>query len=136
MFSNVSFIGFLLIGIFLAGNGILYISAGKIMSYHQIAMGKEWEQLTEGEKIMSLSFMKSAGAGFLSTSASIIFLLFVPFQAGEKWSLVAILTICIINIGIVLSRIVIIRKKTVAKPPMLPFIVLLVLAGISFIISI
>lgn len=129
---KISFIGFLIIAIFLAGNGILYLLSSEIMPYHQIAMGMSWEEMSIGTQIMSLSFMKSAATGFLAVSIAMLFILFIPFRKKEKWSIWALFIISSVELGIVLSRIVTIRINTLANPPMIPNIVLLIISIISF----
>lgn len=131
-----SFIGFLIIAVFLAGNGVLYLFSSEIMPYHQTAMGIEWSKLSIGEQIMSLSFMKSAAAGFLTTSIAMLFLLFIPFRKNERWSVWALFIISFVEVSIILSRIVTIRMNTLANPPIIPFILLLIFSIISFIVSI
>ena len=79
----ISFIGFLIIAIMLGVSGIFYILAKQIMPYHLTAMESSWKDLSPGKQIMSLSFMKCAGGGFLTTSIIIIFLLLFPFKNGE-----------------------------------------------------
>ena len=132
----ISFFGFLTVALILAVNGIVYFIAGRIMPYHLIAMETSWEKLSSGIQLMSLSFMKSAGAGFITTSIAMLFILFFPFRKNELWSYWALLLIPLNELCLVSSRIIIIRVNSLATPPIIPFIILIILAILSFIFAI
>lgn len=118
------FTGYFIIALFLAGNGIVYLLADRIMPYHLAAMGTTWDAMTAGMQVMTLSFMKSAATGFLSTAAAIIFLLLIPFRRKENWANWALLIISLNELCLLISRIAEIRAKTTARPPILPFLIL------------
>lgn len=133
---KISFVGFLLVALYLGWNGILYVTATKIMSYHQEAMGVPWDNLTPGIQVMSLNFMKAAGAGMLTASIAILFLLFIPFRRGEIWSRWALLIISLNEIILIMLRVIDVSSRAPANPPLIPYVVIGVVVLISFILSI
>ncbi len=132
---KISFIGFILVALGLATNGIIYLLADKIMPYHLVAMGSSWENLPRGIQIMSLNFMQSAGAGFLTTSIALLFLLWFPFRQGELWARWAILIIALNEILLVTFRVIDVGTNTPAKPPFSLLIIIIAITIISFILS-
>lgn len=133
---KISFVGFLMVAVVLAGNGIMYLLATKVMPYHLTAMGSSWENLAPGIQVMVLNFMKAAGAGMLTTSIAILFLLFIPFRRGESWSRWVLLVISLNEIILIMFRVIDVSSRTPANPPLIPYIVIGVVALISFILSI
>lgn len=131
---KIAFGGYSFIAAMLGGNGIAYLMANKVMPYHLIAMGSTWEQLDRGVQVMSLNFMKAAGAGMLTTSIAMIFLLLKPFKAGETWARWALLVISLSEILLITLRIMNVRANTTAEPPLIPNIVMGVVAIVSFIL--
>lgn len=115
--SKISFIGYLIVAIGMGLNGVTYVFAKRIMSYHLEAMETSLEKMSRGMQIMSLSFMKSAGAGMISSSIAIIFILFSGLGQRGIGSIVTLFLITISEIGIVTSRVCMIRKYTKGKPP-------------------
>lgn len=132
---RISFILFSLTTLFLLGTGLLYSLAPRIMSYHQAVIGLDWAEMSTGTQIMTRSFMRAAGAGFLTASLALIFLLVFPFRAGEGWAAWAILIITLSQYLLVLKQVVGIVLNTEAQPPMAPFIIMPILAVIAFILA-
>lgn len=128
---GIAFVGFMVSAIAFLANGIVYLAAHKIMSYHCDAMGKSWNGLPKGMQVMSLCFMKSVAAGMLSTGIAMVMLLLFPYRSGELWSEIAVSLIAMLESGIVASRVVIVRKKTKGRPPFAPSILLLAITIIS-----
>ena len=133
--TKIAFGGYLCVALVVTAVGIRYLFASQIMPYHLTAMGSTWEHLSPGAQVMTLNFMKSAGAGFVTTGIAICFLLFFPFRKGERWSTWAILAVSLNEFTLIILRIFNVRMNTPAHPPIAPFIVLFCLAVLSFLLS-
>jgi hypothetical protein len=127
-----SLCGFALVALNWLTFGILYTFASRIMPYHLQAMGSDWEGLAPGIRVMSLNFMKSAAAGFLSSATAVGFLLLFPFRRREPWSVWALAAVTFLELFIVLFRTINVKRNTGAKVPLRPQIVFSVIAVISF----
>lgn len=119
---KISFVGYLLVALGVAANGILYMTTKEIMSYHQIAMGVPWGQLSDGMQVMSLNFMKSAGVGFVTTGVSILLLALFPFRRGNKWADYAIPLVASVELIPMILRVMDVAGNTPANPPLFPLI--------------
>ena len=133
---GIAFVGFMVSAIALLTNGIAYLAAHKIMSYHCEAIGKSWDELPSGTQIMSLCFMKSAAAGMLSTGIAMVMLLIFPYRSGELWSEIAVSLIAMLESGILASRVAIVRKRTKGCPPLTLSILLFAVTIISTLFTI
>ncbi|MEC4817368.1 MAG: hypothetical protein SAK29_29460 [Scytonema sp. PMC 1069.18] len=60
------------------------------MSYHAVAVEREWSAVDPNFQILILALMKVAGGAWLATAGAMIVLLFKPFREGERWALWAI----------------------------------------------
>ena len=132
---KMAFAGYLVVALAFAVLGVWYLLSTQIMPYHLAAMGSSWENLSPGMQNMSLNFMKSAAAGFLTTSIAMLFLLFIPFRKGEAWSSWALLTISMNEFLIIISRMIDVTINTSGKPFLTPFIIIGIIAVISFLLS-
>jgi hypothetical protein len=70
----------------LVGFGAVYFFSPTLMSYHQQVIGRTWEELGTGIRIIFHAMLKATGAGFLVTGISGLLLLFIPFKRGEDWA--------------------------------------------------
>ncbi len=133
--NKIAFSGYLLIALALLAVGIRYTIAGQIMPYHVEAIGTAWENLNPGTQVMTLNFMKSAAAGFITTAIAILFLLMFPFRKGEGWSKWALLSIVLaeeILIGFYTYNV---KTLTPADPPLIAPFIVIAIAVISFFLS-
>ena len=133
--SKIAFGCYLLVALVVAGIGIRYLLASQIMPYHAAAMDSTWENLAPGVQSMSLNFMKSAGIGFLSTAIAVFMLLLFPFRKDELWARWALVTVSLTELILITFRVVDVRMNTAAEPPLVPFIVLIGLAVMGFLLS-
>ena len=132
---KISFVCYLLIVAALAYTGIRYLLASEIMSYHLAAMGSSWDDLSPGAKVMTLCFMKSAAAGFVASSISVLFLLMFPFRKGERWAIWAIPAVVLSELIIVIACQYYIIINTPGRPDIISTGALAVIAALSFILS-
>ncbi len=132
---KISFTGFLLVALGSLAYGIVYSFADKIMPYHLEAMGTTWENLSPGMQVMSINFMKSASAGFITTGVAIFFLLLIPFRKGEKWASWALLSVSFTEVFLIGYRTYFVKTLTPANPPLTSSIVLSGIIIVSFFLS-
>lgn len=132
---KLSFIGYLLVIIAMFGAGLVYTISDRIQPYHLNAMESSWDLLTIGIRTMSLNFMKSAGAGFLSSGLGMLFILIYSFRKNEKWANYGLLSIGITQIGIIACRTYNVLINTKATPPLVPLIMIIIILIISFILG-
>ncbi len=128
--------GFSLVAVNWLTFGILYTFASKVMPYHLQAMGSDWEGLAPGVRVMSLNFMKSAAAGFLSSAAAVVFLIIFPFRRGEAWSVWALGAVTFLELFIVLFRMLNVKRNTGANVPLGFQVIFTAIAMISFALGI
>ncbi|KGY14211.1 hypothetical protein NM22_01775 [Vibrio tubiashii] len=133
---RVSFGLFLVIAMLMIATGVTYLTAPTLMPYHLDAMQSTWNGLSTGIQTMSINFMKSVSAGFLSSGLAVLVLLFLPFRRGEQWAAYAILALIYTQVGIISSRTYDVAVNTAANPPLLPLVLVLVAATVGFVLAI
>jgi hypothetical protein len=115
--------------------GFVYLLSPKCMSYHEVAIGKKWGELDVKLQTLLLALMKSCGGGALSVGLAIVAMLVFPFRSGEMWSYYIIPICGLIVIGIPIYAMLVVRKKTNAKPPIIANATAIVLIVIGIILS-
>lgn len=135
IYHKTSFALFSLIALTLIATGVTYLTAPTIMPYHLVAMETTWQGLSQGMQTMSINFMKSVSAGFLSVGLAVLILLAVPFRKGEKWSAFAILALVLTQVGIIATRTYDVGANTMANPPLLPLLTVLALAIVATVLA-
>lgn len=135
IYHKTSFALFSLIALALIATGVTYLTAPTIMPYHLVAMETTWQGLSQGVQTMSINFMKSVSAGFLSVGLAVLILLAVPFKKGEKWSAFAILALVLTQVGIIATRTYDVGANTMANPPLLPLLTVLALAIVATVLA-
>lgn len=133
--SRVAFVGYALASLEFAGVGLVFLASDRLMPYHLAAMETTWEAMVPGMQIMTLDFMKSAGAGFLMVAVAAAFLLFIPYRRGEAWANWALATILLGEFGLILDRMIDVAANTSGKPVFGPFVALGVVTLASFLLS-
>ncbi|WP_070962956.1 hypothetical protein [Vibrio sonorensis] len=134
-FHKTSFVLFSIIALLMIATGATYLTAPTIMPYHLAAMETTWQGLSQGMQNMSVNFMKSVSAGFLSSGLAVLILLAVPFRKGETWSVFAIFALVLTQVGIIATRTYDVSVNTMANPPLFPLLAVLVLAVIGFVLA-
>lgn len=133
---RISFGLFLVIAMLMIATGMTYLTAPTLMPYHLDAIQSSWNELSVGMQTMSINFMKSVSAGFLSSGLAVLVLLFLPFRKGERWAAYAISALVFTQVGIISLRTYDVAVNTAASPPLLPLILVLVVTTISFALAI
>lgn len=75
-----------LVGVALLIQGVRYLTATKLMTYHLAVIATPWEGLSIGRQTMVLGLLKGFGAGLFCVGMVIILLTLIPFRAGSNWS--------------------------------------------------
>lgn len=120
-----------LYSVLLALGGLRYIALTRYLPYHSDAVGKSWEELGRGERVLLLALLRGAGGAFLACGVAIVFLLLFPIHRGEAWARYAILAIGLCA-GLPLSHgVLAVARQTTAKPPLFALVIgyLLLLLG-------
>ena len=99
--------------------GFTYLLSPKCMNYHEVAIGKKWEELDVKLQTLLLALMKSCGGGMISMGLGMVAMLVYPFRSGEIWSYYIIPICGLILIGIPIYAMVTVKKRTNAKPPII-----------------
>ncbi len=119
-------IGYSLVAVAALSFGIRYLLASQVMSYHLVAMGNSsWEGMSLGMQTMTLNFMKSAAAGFVTCAIAIFFLIVFPFRKDESWSRWALLLVSISELSIVTYCTYQVKTLTPANPPLTASLILI-----------
>jgi len=130
--AKVSFTCFALVGALELLTAVRFLSASRIMDYHQVAMGAAWDALALGVQVMTLNFMRAAGLGFLLTGIAFVFLLVFPFRHGHAWTRWALACFGVVQ-SVVMGWIIIsVRTHTPAVPPLAPFVATAILSITGF----
>lgn len=133
---RVATIGYYLSAAFFSVLGFIYSLTSRLMPYHQEGMGVTWTELSSDMQWATLNFIRSVGAGFISSAIAMFFLLLVPFKQSKLWAYIAIFTISITQLGLVFVRTLSIKSNTPAEPPIVGLVSILSIIFISFICSI
>lgn len=75
-----------LVGVALLVQGVRYIGAAKLMSYHSAVIATPWDSLSPSHQTLFLGLLKGFGAGSFCVGLAIILLTLIPLRAGSHWS--------------------------------------------------
>src|SRR4051794_1159236 len=110
--------------------GLRYTLSPRIMSYHQQALGVDWDDLGPREQGLLLALLRGTGLCALVTGNAIGILL-VPFQRGEGWARWAITALCLIMLVPATCEALALAEQTGASTPWPALVggIVVVLAG-------
>lgn len=133
MISFLCYAIFLLISFVYA---LVYLSRTEFMPYHAVMLEQDWSELSIKYQNLILGLMRALGAGWLSLSIVMGFLLFKPFREGRKWAYWAIpvsaLPAVLANLYIVMNMILV----SPASPPWLVVVFNAILLLTGFFLSV
>lgn len=115
--------------------GLRYVTASRIMTYHQQAMGVSWEEMLPTAQVQTLNYARAGGLGFLVTATTMGFLLAIPFRRGEGWARWALASVALVYTGGECWLLVDIISRTSATPPLLPMAIAAVLTLAGFFLA-
>ena len=115
--------------------GMAYLVSPHFMPYHQRAVGVDWSRLPPRFQAAVLSSMRAVGGGFLAAGVSLLILLLVPFQQGQRWAVWAMLAVSL-AVGLpALYSLVYLQAVTGARAPIPAMAVWLVSALAAFVLA-
>jgi len=114
---------------------IIYFFKSEFMPYHQDAVETSWTDIDKKFQILILAFMRAISGGWLTASISIVFLVAIPFQDGELWSIIAIPIIGLVMTLSTLYATLYVKRNTQANPPIGLVLLAIVLLVFGFILS-
>lgn len=132
---NISFLCYLTVAIFSLIFGFIYLTRRQFMPYHEIALGKEWEELETNLQTLLLALMRVAGGGLLATGLIICLLIYLYTITEEKTILFILPIPTFISSFASLLATLMVTKNTPAKPPLKLSIFCLILIFIGFFFS-
>lgn len=74
----------------IAAFGLLYVTHGKIMPYHEAAISLTWPQLPKEQQVLFVALMQVAGSGWLITALAMIGLLLFVCRPGHLPGLILV----------------------------------------------
>lgn len=75
------------------GLGVVYVTASKVMPYHQEALGADWTEFAPGIRALLITLVNGYGSAHFSVGVALSILLFVPLRQGHAWARWAILAV-------------------------------------------
>ena len=121
-----------LAGLLFAG---LYLFRPAFMPYHEIAVGRPWNELEPGYRMVVLALMRVSGGGFLAASVAIIVLLLIPFRHDRYWARIVIPVIALAELVPVLVATLNVKIHSLATPPYVLVSILVALLFASLVIT-
>ena len=133
---KVAFGCYLLLTISLAVLGVSFLLRTEFTSYHSIAVGMPWSEVSSQFQVLILALIKLAGGLWVALALSIFVLLLVPFREGARWSQFAIPAILVFQYVAIMPAMAHATLHTPATPPWIPTIGAIVVAVVAFAISV
>ena len=94
-----------------------------VMPYHLVAMGKHWEELEPGTRIILLALMRCAAAGYLTTTVAAVSLVIAGVMQHQAWANGALLMI-FVSLLLPLTLVMLqVRRLTPGRPPIMASVI-------------
>ena len=117
-----------LAGVIAIAFGLKYMLAREFMGYHATVAQRSWAELPSGVQAIVLGMYTIMGGGFISFGAALLWLL-LPLNEGARWAALAALTITVTSlVPVVYVTVWLRRLQPQARTPVVPAVVVLVLA--------
>ena len=113
----------------------MYLFRPEFMPYHEVAIGKPWNEMNEEYRVLIIALMRVSGGGWLATSVGMLLLLLIPFRKGRYWSYLGIPTIGLAALVPTFLATLIVKSNSSAVPPYLLAASLIGLLIITIILS-
>lgn len=97
--------------------GFIYIFRDGFMSYHSAALQQSWDQLEVHLQVLFKALMMVAGAGWVTLSIAIFFILIFAFRLNIKWSGYAVPILILTFYVPTLIATLTVLKSTPSTPP-------------------
>ena len=114
--------------------GLIYFIRPKFMNYHKMALQKEWHELEAETQTLILALMRVLGSGLIAVAIAMIILQLEFDKSHQHWILWTILVIGTITSLGSLYAMMMVRKRTKGRPPIIPVMIvfIMLLAGFLF----
>ena len=131
----VAFGCYALVGLLFLAFGVIYLTTPKFMHYHAEAVGKQWEELEPHTQVVLSGLLKLGGGGLVGFALSMGFLLAFPFRGGEVWARYAIAVIGMVGALTSWNSLVLVKRKTGAKTPVMAANIGILMIVAGFVLS-
>ena len=132
---KLAFVAFALADVAMFAAGIVYLTAGGALPYHEQALGQRWEELPARFQALYLTSLKAIAVPTLVLAAALLALLLVPWRRGERWALIAVPAIALGYSLPMLAITLAVRAETGAATPWLPLAIGSLLVGFATLLS-
>ena len=95
----------------------MYLFRPEFMPYHEVAIGKPWNEMNEEYRVLIIALMRVSGGGWLATAVGMLLLLLIPFRKGRYWSYFGIPTIGLAALVPTFLATIIVKTRSAAVPP-------------------
>lgn len=113
----------------------MYLFRPEFMPYHEVAIGKPWNEMNEEYRVLIIALMRVSGGGWLATAVGMLLLLLIPFRKGRYWAYFGIPTIGLAALVPTFLATIIVKTRSAAVPPYILAAILIGLLIISIILS-
>ena len=114
---RISFSLYMLLALFSAGAGIVYLLTPTVMPYHLQAIGVPWNELGEGVRALLWVVVKLIGGLSIIMSAVMAILVLIPFRRNEHWAVITIPLMVFLTDALMLGVTIYVKYKTGAATP-------------------
>jgi hypothetical protein len=120
-----------LAGVIAIAFGLKYMLAREFMGYHATVAQRSWAELPSGVQAIVLGMYTIMGGGFITFGAALLWLL-LPLNEGARWAALAALTLTVTSlVPVVYVTVWLRRLQPQARTPIVPAVVVLVLAVVG-----
>jgi len=104
------------------------------MNYHQTALQKNWDELGPQFQTLILALMRAVGGGLIASASAMIIFQLEFNKSHHPWMAWAILIVGGIMFAGALFAMLLVRFRTIGRPPILSsvIILLMIIAGFFF----
>jgi hypothetical protein len=126
---------YFLVGLLLVAFGVVYLLRTRFMPYHAVAAGMPWADVPPNFKVVILGLIKAIGGTTLALAVAWYVLLFVPFQQGVRWAIIALPLLGLLQSAAAFYSMNYVALRTQAQPPLWAPGVGVLLTIIAFVLS-
>lgn len=111
-----------------------YLRARSFMPYHQVIVGRPWEQIEPRLQAVLVGMLRTIGGGLLVCGVALLWLL-LPLSRGEPWAAWAAASVVLASglpTALVLRSLQ--RLEPAARPPLAPTLASLVVAAVALVL--
>ncbi|MBL7811583.1 MAG: hypothetical protein JNL57_05120 [Bacteroidetes bacterium] len=99
--------------------GCMYLFKKEFMPYHSVAVGRSWDEVDAGMKVLILALMRAVSAGWLITAVVVAWLQWQFNKTKAGWIPLVILVAGLVSSSVTVYATTIVRAGSEGKPPTL-----------------